>query len=183
MPHKQNTILAIIPGRSRLGIAVFRHCGDGDNEGYNDSTSLLYYGGKSLKRYRARNLLLKAVRIYLKEVFLGYRITHLATRKLLKSQKDSSLLVAVAREIRLSAKKNNVIFCEYDAASARRKFCGAGQNGRVTKETVIARLIERYPELTRLRQRNRIWEKRYYGYVFEAIAIAEVCSADVQKKP
>lgn len=169
MSHKQNTVLAVITGRYRLGIAVFR-----------GTDSLLYYGGKSLKQYRTENLLVKAIRKFLKETFARNRITHLATHKLLKSQRNSTLLAAIVREIKLAARKNKIAFCEYDAVSIRRKFCDT-EDQRGTREVVAAKLAQNYPELARLRRRNRSWEKKYYGYVFDAIACAEVCAGDLRE--
>lgn len=169
MPYKQNTVLAVIAGRYRLGVAVFR-----------GTENLMYYRGKSLKQYRTENLLVKATRKFLKETFARNRITHLAMHKLQKSQKNSPLLAAIVREIKLAARKNKIAFCEYDAVSIRRKFCDTEEQ-RATREVVAGKLAQKYPELARLRQRTRGWERKYYGYVFDAIACAEVCAAELRK--
>lgn len=162
----QNTILGISPGRSRLGFGVFR---DDD---------LLYYGGKSLCKFKTKTLVLSAVGNFLKFVFTKYKVGHVALPKLIKQQESSPLLVSVFRQIKIVSRQSNVSIHEYHLIFIRQHLC---KPGKPTKENTTPKLAEQYPELNRYLKRTSPWERRYYGYIFNAVAAGAICTEELKK--
>ncbi len=161
-----NTILAISPGRNRMGYAVF------------SENKLFYYGGTLLSRYKTKESVLIAVEKFLKRIFTKYRISHLAIQKLIKQQELSTLLVLITAQIKTIANKQNVSVHEYSPMYIRQQFC---RDEKSTKANTTKTLTARYAELNRYYNRTSEWERKYYDYVFTAIATGIICAEELKK--
>jgi Holliday junction resolvasome RuvABC endonuclease subunit len=172
MSQIQTAILAIVPGRHRLGVAVFR-------SGY-----LCYYRGKSLRQFRTEESLREAVRKFLAELVTRYGVNHLAIQTLIAQQKTSPLLVTVAEEVRIfSETEESVNLHEYSPFFVRQAFChSATEEEPAIQKNAARQLAGRYPELERYLCRTKDWEKRYYRYIFSAIALGAVCSEELKNR-
>ncbi len=168
MPKTQTNILAVVPGRHRLGAAVFRG-------GY-----LCYYRGKSLRQFRSEKSLQEAVRKLLVKLVARYEVNHLTVQELITQQKASCLLVAVAREIKSFAETEGIKLHEYSPLFVRQAFCSDEEPA--TQENAAWQIAKRYPELERYLRRTKDWEKRYYRYIFSAVALGAVCSDELKNK-
>lgn len=157
-------ILSIAPGRNRLGIAVFRH------------GNLVFYGGKSLRQHRSELEVFAAVERLIEGLIGSYRVTHLAIFELNEQQRRFAHLAALAEHILAVARRSGIPVHQYNSLFVRRQFC---PGERATKANTAARLIEEYLELGKYLSRVSDWERRYYGYVFEAIALGKVCARQI----
>ena len=165
MPEISRSILAVTVGRSRLGIAVFRN------------GTLTYYGGKSLRQYSSESDRHGAIHKFLHKLFHRYGINSLAMTDLNKQQRHSPAVISVDSYVRSIAKDSHVTIRKYDAVTVRMMIC---EKDKPTKDNTAAKLVERYGELGRYHRGANSWERRYYGFVFSAIAIGEVFTRDLR---
>lgn len=159
MPRNRHSILSITPGRSRLGVAVF-HNG-----------TLIYYVGKSLRQFRSETELLHAVKKILAKLIERYAIRTVLVPELNRQQRHSDGVVLIDRLIESFVRSRGVRVNRYDPLIVRRSLCG---ETRPTKSNTAHSLSKRYVELKRFLIGESDWERRYYGYVFGAIAGGEV---------
>lgn len=167
MPQNQTNILAIVPGRHRIGVAVFRN-------GY-----LSYYRGKSLRQFRSEKFLQEAVRKFLVKLVARYDVNHLAVQELITQQKASRLLLAVAEQIKSFAETEGIKLHEYNPLFVHQTIC---LDEPATQENTAWEMAKRYPELERYLRRTKDWERRYYRYIFSAVALGAVCSEELKDK-
>lgn len=163
MPEIPLSILAVSPGRSRLGVAVFRN------------GTLTYYGGKSLRQYRSESDSQQAIRKSLIKLIRRYGINSFAMADLNKQQRHSPTVVSIDAYIQMVARQNRMAIRKYNPISVRKILC---EDDKPTKDNVAHRLVKRYRELGRYLSDSNSWERRYYGFVFSAIAIGEASVLD-----
>jgi Holliday junction resolvasome RuvABC endonuclease subunit len=163
----QNIILSVSPGRHRIGYAIFH---DG---------KLLYYGGTSLGRYKTNESAENAVEKFLKRIFTRYQVNHLAIPKLIKQQELSILLVSITALIKAVARTASVSIHEYSPIYIREQFC---KNEKSTKANTAKNLAARYGELNKYFNRTSEWERKYYGFVFTAVAAGAICAEELKNK-
>lgn len=166
MWNNSSTILAVDPGTRKLGVAVL--CGN----------ELLFYGVKTVTNRKNPLLVLETISSYIRILLKKYRPTYLAIEKMFVTQKNSSLLVVAAEQIKATAKEANLPIYEYAPSTVRKRLC---QSGRATKRETAEILAERFPELKRYYQRTAAWERDYYGNLFDAVAIGVVCAEDLME--
>jgi RNase H-fold protein (predicted Holliday junction resolvase) len=166
--NNKNKILAVVPGRRRIGFAVFRN------------QTLVYYGGTSLARFKTKQRVLKAVGKFMKKNINRFEINRVAVRKLSKSQEISPLLVSISDRLKTICKTEKLRVSVYDGKFINTHFCK--ENERATKEKTAAFLAAKYPELDRYYKLKKDYEKKYYAFVFQAIALGLVCLAELDKK-
>jgi Holliday junction resolvasome RuvABC endonuclease subunit len=83
MHNKKNRLLAIDPGAREMGLSVL------------DSTELIYYGVKSLKKFRPRKKLKLAVKEILGRLIIEYGVRTIVMENGWFSQVESPLFQAV----------------------------------------------------------------------------------------
>jgi RNase H-fold protein (predicted Holliday junction resolvase) len=166
--NNKNKLLAVIPGRRRIGFAVF----------YNQT--LVFYGGTSLARFKTKQTICEAVEKFMDKLIKRFQINRVAVRKLDKSQETSTLLVEINEHLKTICKADKLKVSVYDGKFINTHFCK--ENERPTKEKTAAFLTAKYPELDRYYKLKKDYEKKYYAFVFQAIALGLVCLAELDKK-
>jgi RNase H-fold protein (predicted Holliday junction resolvase) len=166
--NNKNKILAVIPGRRRIGFAVF----------YNQN--LVYYGGTSLARFKTKQTICEAVEKFMGKHINRFEINGVAVRRLDKSQEISPLLVSISKYLKTICKAEKLELSFYDGKFINTHFCK--ENERPTKEKTAAFLAAKYPELNCYYKLKKDYEKKYYAFVFQAIALGLVCLAELDKK-
>lgn len=165
MSRNRHSILSITSGRSRLGVAVF-HNG-----------SLIYYSGKSLRQFRSESGLLHAVRKILAKLIERYAIQTVLVPELNPQQRHSTGVILIDTQIESFLRGQGLSVRKYDPLTVRRSLC---VDSKPTKLNTARVLTKRYAELNRFRFDESEWERRYYGYVFGAIAGGEVFNKNHQ---
>lgn len=154
----QDYVISLIPGRRRLGVAVFRN------------GTLFYYAGKSLRQFRSEAESLRAVRRMLSKLIERYSIRIVLLPELNRQQQRAEGVVAIETVIVRFMRNRGVSVDRYDPMIARRRLC---DGVKPTKWETAISLSKRYAELSRFTVGSGDWQKRYYGYVFGAIAGGE----------
>lgn len=155
MRNYKNRLLAIDPGAREMGFAVLN-----DNE-------LVYYGVKSLKKFRPKGRLKKAVKEILAKLIIEYGIKTLVMENGWFSQIKSPLFQAVYEAIKDTAKQKKLKLKTYAPKTIRKLVCG---DGKATKKRTARILANRYPELDIYLQQDYRWKEKYWLNAFDAIA-------------
>jgi len=166
--NKIKTFLAIVPGRHRLGYAVFHH------------NKLSFYGIASLSSFKTKDEIFQAVERFLIRIISRFQFDRIVTYKLSKSQAASVLLVEATGHLRNLAEKQKIKTLRYDSHFVNRHFCRNDE--RPTKDKTALFLVSKYPELKRYHQLKQEWQQRYYAYLFKAIALGLVCLDELTRK-
>ena len=166
--NKIKTIFSIVPGRHRLGYAVFHR------------NKLIFYGIASLSSFKTKSEIDKAVERFLVRIVSRFQIDRVAIRKLDKSQKESILLTELTEHLKGLCKKQKIKVLPYDRNFINRHFCKSDE--RPTKDKTALSLVSTYPELKRYRNLKQEWQQRYYACIFKAIALGLVCLAELARK-
>lgn len=166
--NRIKTILAVAPGRHRIGYAVYHQ------------NKLTYYGIASLSGFKTKSEVCQAVEKFSTRVVDRFPIDAVALCKLDKSQKASTLLPEIARHLERLCKKRKIEILRYDKDFINRHFCRNGE--RPTKDKTALFLVSKYPELKRYYDLRKEWLERYYAYLFRAIALGSVCLAEIEAK-
>ncbi len=151
-----NRLLALKPGTRELGVAVFQ-----DEE-------LIYYGVKTIHdRATPQTTLREAVRI-LKKLIVQYRPARLVLEQRIVLQANAAFLLVVAKKLKAAARRVGLEVEEYPPAQVRQFFC---HPAKATKRCTAERLTARYPHLVRYVDTTAEWERLYYAYLLDAIAL------------
>lgn len=153
-------ILAVDPGRSRLGVAVF------------EGTALHYYAVKALRVPGTRADVCRAAERVLSTLIAAHRPTHMAIEQPLVVQQRAALLAHVIRALKTTARRYGLVISEYAPQVVRRLIC---DYEKPTKRAVAQRLAALYPELGRYRAVQSRWAELYYERLFGAVAVGLVC--------
>jgi Holliday junction resolvasome RuvABC endonuclease subunit len=161
-------IIAVDPGRSTLGIAVF------------EGASLRYYATKALRVPGTPEDVRHAANRVLSSLIIMFRPSHMAIEQPLVVQKRARLLAHVISALKTTARRQGLIITEYAPQSVRRFVCG---NARPTKREVAIRLAARYPELNRYVSASGRWSQLYYERMMGAVAVGLVANSmqDIQQ--
>lgn len=165
MPTLDPTVLGIDPGARQIGVAVFR----GDE--------LIFYGLKSIKKKTDADTLRK-LRKVLAKMIETYRIEAVAIEKAVFIQQQRSFVKTVYEEAVSYARTQKVFLFEHDPKTIRRTICGIQEP---TKRNTALALVQSYPELEQYFTVPKIWQKRYYAQLFDAIAAGLVCTIEFKK--
>jgi hypothetical protein len=154
------SILAMIPSRSHLGVAIYRRGG------------LAFYTSKSLRQHRSMSEVRATMRKTISEYERRFGIDLVVVPELNKQQRRSAAVVAIAAYLKTICRSQHLTSKVIDLVAVRAGICG---DARPTKENTASELSRLYPELRRHLISNRPWERRYYGTLFDAIALGESC--------
>src|SRR6185503_15122964 len=114
MLTKPTKILAIDPGTREIGVAVL------ENE------DLLYYGVKSIRNRKRPQQVLGEVARIIERLIEDYKPSVLAIEKMFLIQKNGSLLIVVADEIKAAAQAVGLGVYEYAPTTVRKFICQSG---------------------------------------------------------
>jgi Holliday junction resolvasome RuvABC endonuclease subunit len=155
MLNKKNRVLAIDPGSREMGLAVL------------DDSELIHYAVKTLKQFRPKPALKKAVKDILTRLIIEYAIKTLVFENGWFSQVKSPLFQAVVEAIKEIAKAKGLKTVSYAPKTIRKLIC---QDGKATKKRTAQILANRYPELAIYLQQDYRWKEKYWLNAFDAIA-------------
>lgn len=155
-------ILGIAAGARRIGVAVFH------------GTDLIFYGVKTIRDKNDDLTLARTLRI-LKESLHNFDVTHIALAKIVFVQQHRSFVKIVFDEVRNFLKKEQIPSTEYNPRVVRKAICKIEKPTKANTARIIA---ERYPELRRFFNVPKIWQKRYYDLLLDAVAVGLVCARD-----
>ena len=166
--NKIKTILSVIPGRHRLGYAIFHQ------------NKLIFYGITSLSSFKTKGEIAKALERFLVRIVSRFQIDKIAIRKLEKSQEASPLLTEITEHLKILCRKQSIKILRYERNFINRHFCENDE--RPTKDKTALALVSKYPELKRYYELKQEWQQRYYSYIFKAIALGLVCLTELARK-
>lgn len=156
MLYKQNRLLAIDPGSREMGVAVL------------EGRELIYYGVKSLKKYRPEQQLRKAVRELITRLLIEYGVKAITMENGWFSQNASPLFNAVYDAIKEIAKQKKIKLTTHAPKTIRKFICG---DGKATKKRTAQIIANRFPELSIYLQQDLRWKEKYWLNAFDAIAV------------
>jgi Holliday junction resolvasome RuvABC endonuclease subunit len=156
MHNKKHRLLAIDPGSREMGIAVL------------DETQLVYYGVKSLKKFRPQKVLQHAVSDILTRLVIEYGVGSIVIEDGHFSQIASSLYNAALEAMIDLAKQKKLNVVTYNPKTIRKYVCG---DGKATKRRTAQILARRYPELEIYLEQNYRWKENYWMNAFDALAL------------
>jgi Holliday junction resolvasome RuvABC endonuclease subunit len=156
----ESRILAVDPGRTIFGVAVF------------EDASLRYYGVKCLRVPGTPAEVRGATARVLANLIAAYRPTRIVIEQPLVVQQRAELLAHVIGAIKTTARTHGLAISEYAPLAVRRFICPGAQP---TKREVTRRLAEVYPELGRYTALPGRWAEGYYEKMFGAVAVGSMC--------
>ena len=166
MPESSPIVLGIDPGARQIGVAVFR------------GEELLFYAVKSFKK-RSEQETLRKLRKVIEKVIESYRVEFVALEQTAFVQQNRSFVKTVYGEIKAFLHKRSVEFIEYHPKDIRRAIC---RLEKPTKRNTALLLSQKYMELAQYFSVPRLWQKRYYALLFDAIAVGLVASMEAGQK-
>ena len=161
------TVLGIDPGARQVGVSILHADGE-----------LVFFSVKTFKKPTKEESLRKLRKI-ISKLIIRYRVEAVAVEKIAFVQQRRSFVKDVYEEIiRYARGQENLTLCEYDPKRIRQLICGLE---KPTKQNAALLLSQSYPELVRYFSVPRPWQKRYFALLFGAIAVALVCSKEIEK--
>ena len=160
------TVLGIDPGARQIGVAVFR------NE------ELLFYAVKSFKKRNDQESLRK-LRKVVEKLIAAHRVQFVALEETVFLQQNRSFVKTVCEEIKSCLQKRSVEFSEFHPKQVRRAVC---RLEKPTKQNAALLLSQKYLELAQYFSAPRLWQKRYYALMFDAIAVGLVGSQQIGQR-
>lgn len=164
MNYKIPNILALDIGARQIGAAVF------------ENHKLVFYAIKSVKRATKAETL-KQARKVLERLVFDYGVQIITAEKLIYPQQRISFANSIYEVIKIFAKERNIKFVEFEPLFVRQAICKERMPTKQQTFGIIARL---YPELSKFFMANRVWQKMYYAYLFNAIAVGLVCAKELK---
>lgn len=159
-------ILAVDPGRSTIGVAVF------------EGAALRYYAVKTLRVPGTPTALRFAASNVINSLITSYQPTHFAIEQPLVVQQRAELLAHVINALKTTARRRGLTISEYAPQDVRRYIC---TNKKPTKREVAQRLAAQYSELRRYINIPGKWAESYYERMFGAVAVGLVANAQQEQ--
>ena len=160
------TILGIKPGARQIGVSVIR------------GSELVFYRVKTIKVKNDGKETVKKLAEVLEKLLSEYDIEIAAVEKIVFPQQNLSFVKTVYEEIKDFFKERNIPLFEYNPKLARKIICGWE---KPTKRNAAFILSHRYPELARYSDVKRVWQRRYFALLFDAVAAAFACSTELRE--
>jgi len=162
MESKPPTILGIDLGARQIGVSVFR------------DRQLVFFAVKWLGANDPR---LKIVRLreIINEYVTAYEIDQVALTKIVFVQQHRSFMKVLYDELRSYLKKLGLSCLEFNPAEIRSLICGHERSTRANTALILA---QHFPELSRYTSVFKIWQKKYYSLLLDAVAVGFVCAAN-----
>ena len=160
-------VLGIDPGARQIGIAIFR------------GEELIFYAVKSIKKRTASETLRK-LRKVMGKLIAEYRVECAAIEKVVFIQQQSSFVKRVEEELEeFVRKRQDIELFEYHPKLIRQIVCGLE---RPTKRNTALILSQKYGELAHYFNVPKLWQKRYFALLFDAIAVGLACAEDIKSE-
>lgn len=166
MNHNLPTILALDVGAKLIGAAVF------------ENKRLVFYAVKSIKKSTEAETL-RQVQKVLETLVFDYGIYIIALEKLVYPQQRNSFVKTVYEEVKDFANEEGIKLLEFEPLFIRQTIC---KNKVATKQNAFEIITRLYPELFKAFTAKRIWQKAYYAYLFNAIAVGLVCNKEIKER-
>lgn len=109
-----HTILTLVPGRHRLGYAVFY------------KNKLIFYGIASLSTFKTKTEIFTILDKFLSRILGRFSVDYIAVRKLHPSQIQSALLVEIAGFLKTFGKRRKIKMLSFDGKTVNQNFCETG---------------------------------------------------------
>ncbi len=152
-------VLGIDPGSRQIGFAVFR------------GEELVFYGVKCVRTKQEAGTLSKLQEI-VTNLTESYGIDIVAIERSTFPQQGTPTFKAVYKNIVRCIKNQKRALIELDPQLVRNSLCG---NQKPTKGNTAQILVKTYRELEPYLDVQKIWSKRYYGQLFDAVAVGLAC--------
>ncbi len=159
-------ILGLDVGARQIGVAVLR------------GEELVFYAVKSIKQNSKTGTLARLEQI-LTALIEKYDIEAIAIKQLVCVQQLRSFAKTVYEAVKNFALGKNIRLFECQSTAVRRVVCQGA--AKPTKRNTALLLSQRYTELTRYFNVRRLWQKRYYAQLFDAIAVGLVCAKEIRE--
>jgi Holliday junction resolvasome RuvABC endonuclease subunit len=144
-----------------------------------EGSELIYYGVRGFEADRPAVRLLQATRHTLERFIARYEPSVLAWEKTFFVQaKASALLQVQEAEIKAVGRAAGLALAGYPPTQVRKRLCA---DGKATKAHVAEVLVQAFPELARYRGPMSLRRARYWLNMFDALAVAVVCSEDLDR--
>lgn len=163
MSKIEPNILGLDVGARQIGASVFR------------GGELVFYKVKSIKKTSGAETLHR-LELVLAVLIEKYRIEAVALKKPVYPQQHRSFVKPVYETAKAFIVKNNLRLFEYDPDMIYKIIC---RSAKPTKAVTASLLSERYAELARYFNVPKLWQKRYYAQLFDAIAAGLVCAREL----
>jgi Holliday junction resolvasome RuvABC endonuclease subunit len=157
--------LGIKPGARQIGVCVLK------------GGELAFYRVKTIKRKSDKETV-KKLREVLAQISAEYKIEIAAIEKIVFTQQRQFFVKTVHQEIKDFFKEKNIPLFEYNPKLTRKIICGLE---KPRKRNTALRLAQRYPELARYSDVPRVWQRRYFAPLFDAVAAAFVCAIEIRE--
>lgn len=158
-------ILGIDPGARQIGISVLR------------GEELVFYAVKTFKKRNQKDSLQKLQKV-VEKLIAEYQVEFISIEKVVFVQQHRSFVKVVYEEITDLVKKQNITLFEYHPKLIRQIICGLE---KPTKRNTALMLSQKYIELTRYFNVPKLWQKRYFALLFDAIAVGLVCARELRE--
>ncbi len=158
-------ILGLDIGARQIGISVLK------------GEELVFYAVKSI-RQNSKVETLKRLQKVLTALIAKYDIEVIAIEKVVYLQQHRSFVKTVCKETKDFVLRKHLKIFEYSPQLIRRIICG---QDKPTKRNTALILAQRYTELTRYFNVPRLWQKRYFAQLFDAIAVSLVCAGELRE--
>lgn len=160
----QANILGLAVGARQIGVSILK-----DEE-------LVFYAVKTIKQNSKTETLLRLQK-GLTELIDKYDIEAVALEKCVYVQQQNSFVKNVYQMTGDFALKRNIRLFEYHPKLIRQIMCGLE---KPTKRNTALILARRYTELARYFNVPKLWQKRYFAQLFDAIAVGLVCAGELR---
>lgn len=158
MTDHPTRLLALDPGTKEMGIALLA---GGD---------LIDYRVKTFRNERQPHELLTQARDTMEALLEASQPDRVVIERPFFAQtKRSALLTFLVEELRRRVREGKVDLTEYGPREVRSILLG---NPKATKRDIARYVAGRYPELTTHLHPGDFWREKYWGHVFDAVALA-----------
>lgn len=166
MMNNQQNILGLDVGGRLIGVSVFK------------GEELVFY---VVKKFRSgdREDSLRRLKKIIGELVANYNISTVAIEKIVFVQQHRSFVKTVYEKASNFLKEKGVAVIEYNPKLVRQIICKVE---KPTKHNTALILAQSYAELVRYFSVQKLWQKRYYAQLFDAIAVGVVCAGQVREE-
>lgn len=158
-------ILGIDIGARQIGVCVLK------------GEELVFYAVKSIRQDSASDTL-KRLRKVLTALIEKYDIEFVAVEKVVYVQQQKSFVKTVCREAKRIISGKRIKLYEYSPQLIR---CIIGGREKPTKRNTALMIARKYNELTYYFNVPKLWQRRYFAPLFDAIAVGLVCAGELME--
>lgn len=166
MRTEQLTTLGLDVGARLIGISIFR------------GEELVFYAVKTFRKYTNEESL-KNLKAIIQGLIKEYKIRFVAVEKIVFIQQHRSFVKIAYDRVIAFLKNKNIRFKEYNPKLVRQFICGIE---KPTKRNTALLLAQNYAELVRYFNVAKLWQKRYYAQLFDAITVGLVCAREFKQE-